>query len=268
MPHESELAMRDRLPPPEAVPIRPHPSPRIARFPRPTPEVDWYRSCKRVADRGAALVLLVLGSPVILLACALVKLTSRGPAFYSQTRVGLNGRPFMIYKIRSMYHNCERLTGPRWAARGDRRVTPVGRVLRRLHLDELPQLWNVVRGEMCLVGPRPERPEFLPQLEQALPRYRDRLAVPPGLTGLAQVLLPADSDLSSVRRKLAYDLYYVQRLGPWLDLRVVLATVLYLAGLPRHLVRKVLRIPPGDVIERAYQRRAEEAAPVRRRQSV
>ena len=105
-------------------------------------------------------------------------------------RLGKNGRPFRLHKIRTMRHDCEKATGPRWAVPGDPRITPLGRFLRQTHLDELPQLWNVLRGEMSLVGPRPERPEFVPDLEQAIPHYRDRLLVRPGVTGLAQVQLP------------------------------------------------------------------------------
>src|SRR5205823_316253 len=115
----------------------------------------------------------------------------------------------------------------RWSIPGDPRVTLIGQVLRRTHLDELPQLLNVLRGDMSLIGPRPERPEFLPELEAAFPRYRDRLAVRPGVTGLAQVQLPADSDLDSVREKLRHDLYYIQHLGPWLDLRILICTAFY-----------------------------------------
>src|SRR5439155_12868491 len=122
---------------------------------------------------------------VTLLSMLLVKLTSRGPALYTQTRLGRNGRPFTIYKLRTMQHRCESLTGARWSTPGDPRITPVGRFLRKTHLDELPQLWNVLRGDMALVGPRPERPEFVPQLEQAVPHYRDRLLVRPGVSGLA-----------------------------------------------------------------------------------
>jgi lipopolysaccharide/colanic/teichoic acid biosynthesis glycosyltransferase len=190
--------------------------------------VTWYSRCKRVLDVAGSLTLLLLTAPLVLLAGLLVKLTSRGPIFYSQTRVGLGGRPFTIYKIRTMYHNCERFSGARWSRPGDPRVMPVGRLLRRLHLDELPQLFNVLKGDMSLIGPRPERPEFVPQLEQAIPHYRERLRVLPGLTGLAQVHLPPDTDLASVRRKLAFDLYYIHRLGPWMDLRLLLLTGLHL----------------------------------------
>src|SRR5262249_21310411 len=159
-------------------------------------------------------------APLILLAALLVKLTSTGPVFYTQTRVGRKGRLFTIYKIRTMIHNCESLTGPRWSIPGDPRITWIGRVLRLSHLDELPQLLNVLRGEISLIGPRRERPEFVPKLDKALPNYRGRLAVRPGVTGLAQVNLPADTDLNSVRRKLACDLYYIQKLSFWLDVRI------------------------------------------------
>src|SRR5206468_10815773 len=135
----------------------------------------------------------------------LVRATSRGPAIFKQVRLGRGGRPYALYKIRSMAHDCERLTGPRWATAKDPRVTPLGRFLRRSHLDELPQLWNVIRGEMSLVGPRPERPEFVARLERQVPGYRERLGILPGITGLAQVQLPPDEDLDHVRRKVACD---------------------------------------------------------------
>src|SRR5262249_46262461 len=154
-----------------------------------------------------------------------------------------------IYKIRSMYQNAESDGGARWCKLGDPRITPVGRVLRKTHIDELPQLWNVLRGEMSLVGPRPERPEFVPQLEQAIPRYRARLRVRTGLTGLAQVQLPPDSDLASVRRKLAYDLYYVERGGLWLDVRLLFCTAFHLLNLPHGLTR--LFVPSGASVEEA-----------------
>ena len=131
-----------------------------------------------------------------------------------------------------MIHNCESLTGPRWSMPGDPRITPVGWFLRRTHLDELPQLLNVLRGEMSLIGPRPERPEFVPELERELPGYTQRLAVRPGVTGLAQVQLPPDTDLDSVRRKLAHDLYYIRHVSPWLDLRLLVCTAFYALGVP------------------------------------
>ena len=212
----------------------------------------WQRACLAAAEKALALLLLVLTAPVMLVAVLLVKLTSRGPALYTQTRVGRGGVPFTLYKLRTMVHNCERLTGPCWSPPGDRRVTAVGRFLRRTHLDEVPQLWNVLRGEMSLVGPRPERPEFVPHLDREIPRYRERLAVRPGLTGLAQLWLPPDTDLASVRRKLTYDLFYLRHRGPWLDLRLLVATVLYLGGTPAGLACALLRIPrcePGKLEE-------------------
>jgi lipopolysaccharide/colanic/teichoic acid biosynthesis glycosyltransferase len=207
-------------------------------------------AAKAATDFVLALLLLVLTCPVVVVAALLVMLTSRGPAFYSQIRVGRNRRLYAIYKLRTMQHNCERRSGPQWAKAGDPRITRVGRFLRRTHLDELPQLWNVLRGEMSLVGPRPERPEFVPQLEQAIPNYGARLLVRPGITGLAQVQLPADTDLDSVRRKLQYDLYYAQQRSLWLDLRILLITVLNVLGVPLVLSRAVLRLPGPDVVER------------------
>jgi lipopolysaccharide/colanic/teichoic acid biosynthesis glycosyltransferase len=178
---------------------------------------------KGVIDMLAATMLLLLTAPVILVTALLVRATSRGPAFYTQTRVGRDGRLFTIFKIRTMVHNCESLTGPRWSIPGDPRITWLGHFLRKTHLDELPQLFNVLRGEMSLIGPRPERPEFTAKLERALPAYPERLRVKPGVTGLAQVHLPGDTSLASVRLKLAHDLFYIQQLSPGLELRILFA---------------------------------------------
>lgn len=197
--------------------------------------------------------MLVLAAPIILVAAVLVKLTSRGPAFYTQTRLGLDGREYTIYKLRSMFHNCERQSGACWSTAGDPRITLVGRWLRRLHIDELPQLWNVLRGDMSLVGPRPERPEFIPHLEEALPLYRLRRAVRPGVTGLAQVQLPPDTDLESVRRKLAYDLYYVYHGNTWLDLQLLAATAIHVVGVPYSLIGKFLFLPSNETVEQTYR---------------
>jgi lipopolysaccharide/colanic/teichoic acid biosynthesis glycosyltransferase len=222
------------------------------------PGTGRYAACKATLDFVLAALLLIPALPLIALSMAVVKLTSRGPAFYSQTRLGRGGRPFVLYKVRTMAHDCERLTGPRWATPGDPRVTPVGRLLRATHLDELPQLFNVLRGEMSLVGPRPERPEFVAQLERAIPYYRDRMAVRPGVTGLAQVQLPPDADLTSVRHKLACDLYYVQRVSLWLDLRILLSTATGVLGIPFAVPRTLLQIPSGEAVECAYRELAAE----------
>jgi lipopolysaccharide/colanic/teichoic acid biosynthesis glycosyltransferase len=216
-----------------------------------------YASRKRAFDLLLALALCVPALPLILLASLLVKLTSRGPVFYSQVRLGLGGRPFRIFKIRTMVQESE-ANGPSWSRAGDPRVTPVGRFLRTTHLDELPQLWNILVGDMSLVGPRPERPEFVPSLEQAIPRYRDRLQVRPGITGLAQVQLPPDTDLESVRRKLACDLFYVRHLGWWLDLRLMIATSFHLVTPAFRWPCRLLRIPGGSLVEDSYEHLVRE----------
>jgi lipopolysaccharide/colanic/teichoic acid biosynthesis glycosyltransferase len=156
---------------------------------------------------------------------------------------------FRIYKIRTMTHDCERLSGVRWATAHDSRITRVGWFLRQTHLDELPQLWNVLKGEMSLVGPRPERPEFTPTLQKAIAEYGRRLEVRPGLSGLAQVQLPADTDLNSVRLKLAYDLYYIDHLSLWLDSKLIVSTVLKILHFPRLVSVRWLRIPSGVIVE-------------------
>jgi lipopolysaccharide/colanic/teichoic acid biosynthesis glycosyltransferase len=235
------------------LPAEPPPAAHSRGHARLTAPAGWYPACKRCGDFLLALVLFVLTAPLMLLAVLLIKLTSRGPALYTQTRVGRGGRPFTIYKLRTMYHKCESLTGATWSVPGDPRITSVGRLLRKTHLDELPQLWNVLRGDMSLVGPRPERPEFVPQLEQAIPHYHSRLLVRPGMTGFAQVQLPPDTDLESVRVKLAYDLYYVRNGGFWLDLRLACATALKLAGLPFRALRGVFRLPRREAVETAYR---------------
>ena len=252
--------------PAEAAPAATRPRrERVATAPAVRPAHHWYLPCKAALDLAAAVALGAAALPVIALSALVVKLTSRGPAFYTQTRVGRGGRVFTIYKIRTMIHNCESLTGPRWSMPGDPRVTPFGWFLRKTHLDELPQLWNVLRGEMSLIGPRPERPEFIPELERALPAYGQRLAVRPGVTGLAQVQLPADTDLYSVRRKLAHDLYYVRHVNPWLDLRLLVCTAFYAAGVPFALLSRLLRVPDSAAVEREMQGAVSEAAPARAR---
>ena len=162
-----------------------------------------YFRWKGPFDRAAAAALLVPGLPLIALLVALVRLTSKGPGIYRQARVGKDGRRFMMYKIRTMRHDAEAGTGAVWTQTQDPRVTAVGKVFRNLHLDELPQLFNVLRGEMSLVGPRPERPEFVRVLAEAVPGYRNRLAVRPGITGLAQINLPPDTDIISVQPQIA-----------------------------------------------------------------
>jgi lipopolysaccharide/colanic/teichoic acid biosynthesis glycosyltransferase len=216
------------------------PAVRPAVVPAADGSLAWWKSA---FDYAVAFTLLVLTLPVVLLAAAAVRATSAGPAFYSQVRVGVNGRRFTIWKLRSMYDKCEAKSGIRWSTPGDKRVTPVGRLLRASHIDELPQLWNVLRGDMSLVGPRPERPEIAGSLAESIPNYDDRHRVKPGVTGFAQVLLPPDTDLDSVRRKVATDLRYVAGFGPWLEFRILVGTVLHLFKVPGTRVARVLGLP-------------------------
>lgn len=190
-----------------------------------------YDSVKRLMDICCSLIMIICAVPFIGIGAFLVRLTSKGSAFYSQIRVGKGGRPYTIYKIRSMYQDCEQVSGIRWSTKGDNRVTPVGRVLRKTHIDELPQLWNILKGDMSLIGPRPERPEIVPSLIQNFPQYKDRLLVAPGLAGLAQIQLPPDSDLESVKKKLELDRSYVYHRSFSLDMRIFIATAFYLVGL-------------------------------------
>jgi lipopolysaccharide/colanic/teichoic acid biosynthesis glycosyltransferase len=188
---------------------------------------------KTAFDYSLAAVLLILTAPLVAFCAVLVRLTSRGPAFYSQQRVGQFGRVFTIYKLRTMYHQCERLTGPKWSVPGDPRVTPVGRVLRACHVDELPQLVNVLRGQMSLIGPRPERPEIAAQLARSIEDYNARSSVLPGITGHAQVHLPPDTSVADVRDKVRLDRHYLGRLSFWFDLVTLARTGLKVAGLYR-----------------------------------
>ena len=213
-----------------------------------SPQVSRYVESKATVDCWAALAMLALSWPLILTLMALVRLTSRGPALYKQVRLGLDGRPYLILKLRTMFHDCERATGPQWAKARDPRATPLGRILRATHLDELPQLWNVVQGEMSLVGPRPERPEFVRQLERVIPNYRERLQVRPGITGLAQVQLPPDEDLDSVARKVAYDVFYVERINLWLNFRILIGTALKMAGISYGCIRFLAALPRPEVV--------------------
>ncbi len=181
---------------------------------------------KILLDRSVALAMLVCGAPLFVLLAILVKLSSKGPVLYRQERAGAGGVPFTILKFRTMVADAEKSTGPVWAQSSDPRITSLGRILRATHLDELPQLFNVLHGEMSLVGPRPERPYFVEKLQADIPSYVARLAVKPGVTGLAQVLHVYDCDLRSARRKVAYDRLYIQRRSLGLDLWIILKTAI------------------------------------------
>ncbi len=216
-----------------------------------TPAHGWYAAARPAVEYALAILLLLPALPLIGLCWLVVRLTSPGPGFYTQTRTGRGGRPYRIVKLRTMRHNCEAASGIRWATKGDSRITPVGKLLRATHVDELPQLINVIRGDMSLVGPRPERPEIVATLVKAIPDYPLRHRVRPGVTGLAQIQLPADTDLESVRRKLALDLVYIRRRTLWLDARIVLGTLLKVASVPFAGIRKVLALPTAASAEAA-----------------
>jgi len=189
-----------------------------------------YAEFKRAIDILFALPGLLVAAPVVAVLAVLVKLTSKGPAFYVQERVGKHGRVFKIVKLRTMVQDAESRTGPVWASAHDPRETPLGSVLRRTHLDELPQLWNVLKGDMSLIGPRPERPVFVEEFKQQIPRYTDRLAVRPGITGWAQVNHVYDQSVDDVRRKVEFDREYIRRMGWGIDLKIMVATALRMLG--------------------------------------
>jgi len=198
---------------------------------------------RRVLNVIAALVLLFITSPLWMAIAVLVKLSSRGPILYRQTRVGLDsrrsgirpqdprrkqdigGRPFVIYKFRTMKLDAEQGTGAIWASADDPRVTPIGRWLRQYRLDELPQLINILRGDMNLVGPRPERPAIVTELRKEIPHYQQRHRALPGITGHAQVNLEYDSSLEDVKKKVAHDLEYIRKASAWEDFKIMLKTI-------------------------------------------
>jgi sugar transferase (PEP-CTERM system associated) len=181
-------------------------------------------AAKRVFDIGASLLLLVATLPVIAIFAILVKLDSKGPAFFLQPRVGLYGETFNVIKLRSMRTDAEK-DGAKWAEENDPRITRIGRFIRKVRIDELPQTWSVLKGEMSFVGPRPEVPQFVNDLEDRLPYYAERHMVKPGITGWAQINYPYGASIEDSRKKLEYDLYYAKNYTPFLDLVILLQTV-------------------------------------------
>ena len=182
-------------------------------------------AAKRLFDVAVSLALLLFTVPVIALFAAMVKLDSRGPALFRQTRIGLYGQPFELVKLRSMRPDAESDGQARFAEEDDPRVTRIGRLIRKLRIDELPQAWNVLKGEMSFVGPRPERPEFVAELDDRLPYYAERHMVKPGITGWAQINYPYGAGLEDSRQKLEYDLYYAKNYTPFLDILILLQTL-------------------------------------------
>jgi len=188
------------------------------------PRLGLQVRLKRLGDGVVSATLLLLTSPLLLLAGLLIWFQDRGPVFYSQWRTGLGGQPFRIWKLRTMCIDAERL-GAQWVQQRDPRITPLGRLLRLTRIDELPQLVAVLRGEMSLIGPRPERPEFDLELEQQIPHYRLRYWLRPGLSGWAQVNYPYGASLEDARNKLSFDLFYLRHFSFWLDLLILVKTM-------------------------------------------
>jgi sugar transferase (PEP-CTERM system associated) len=187
---------------------------------------SWFR---RLAKRGTDLLfstlLLIIVSPIIAITALLIKLDSQGPVIFSQDRVGENRKPYQVHKFRSMVADAEKLSGPVWAQADDDRITRVGRFIRKWRVDELPQLWNVFKGDMSFVGPRPEREFFVQQLETQIPYYRERFSVKPGITGWAQVSYPYGASVEDAKEKLNYDLFYIKNMSVFFDLMIVLKTI-------------------------------------------
>ena len=187
---------------------------------------EWEKRLKRILDITISFLILIISIPVALLVAIVIKIDSKGPVLFRQERIGMNNKIFKIYKFRSMYLDAEKHTGPVWSAKGDPRVTRAGKIMRKLRIDEIPQFFNVLKGEMSLVGPRPERPYFVEMLAQQLPYYRRRLKVRPGITGWAQVKHKYDESIEDVKVKLRYDLFYIENMSLRMDIKILARTIL------------------------------------------
>lgn len=190
----------------------------------PSPMPAWEKITKRLMDLVISTVVLIVASPVMATIAVAIRSTSDGPVIYRQRRVGRKGKVFTMLKFRTMKNNAEAESGPTWATEDDPRVTKVGGWLRKLRLDELPQFWNVLRGDMSLVGPRPERPYFVEQFHKEIPLYSRRHRVRPGITGWAQVKWKYDASLDDVREKTKYDLFYVENMSLRIDFKILINT--------------------------------------------
>lgn len=186
---------------------------------------DWERAAKRIIDIVVSFLMLVATIPITIATAIAIKVESDGPVIYKQERSGINGKVFKVYKFRSMYQDAEKRTGPVWSQKDDPRITKVGRFIRRVRIDELPQIWNVFKGEMSLVGPRPERPFFVEQLAKEIPYYKRRLRVRPGITGWAQVKHKYDESIEDVKTKLQFDLFYIENMSLKTDIKILFRTV-------------------------------------------
>jgi exopolysaccharide biosynthesis polyprenyl glycosylphosphotransferase len=186
---------------------------------------EWEKKLKRIFDIIISLLILIVTSPILVITAIAIKLDSEGEIFFKQERCGLNGQPFNIIKFRSMKKDAEKNTGPVWSQKDDPRITRVGKFIRRVRIDEIPQIINVLLGEMSLVGPRPERPFFVEKLSEQIPYYKRRLKVRPGITGWAQVKHKYDESLEDVKVKLQYDLFYIENMSLRMDFKILFRTV-------------------------------------------
>lgn len=186
---------------------------------------EYQLFLKRVGDLFLAIIVLILIFPINLLFSLLIKLTTPGSILYKQIRLGLNGKKFTLIKFRTMYVNSEKTTGPIWAGKNDPRITPLGKILRKYHLDEIPQLLNVLSGDMSIIGPRPERPKIIEDLMRDIPYYSRRFKVKPGITGWAQIMGVYDSSVADVHNKLKHDFYYIENMSILLDLKILFMTL-------------------------------------------
>jgi exopolysaccharide biosynthesis polyprenyl glycosylphosphotransferase len=186
---------------------------------------EWERKLKRLLDIIVSIIILVISLPITLITALAIKLDSEGPVFFTQERMGMNGKIFKMIKFRSMKKDAEKLTGPVWSQKNDPRVTRVGKIIRKLRIDEIPQFINVLKGDMSVVGPRPERPYFVEKLSQEIPYYKRRLKVRPGITGWAQVKHKYDESIEDVKIKLRYDLFYIENMSIRMDLKILFRTI-------------------------------------------
>ncbi|MFZ5516997.1 MAG: sugar transferase [Candidatus Zhuqueibacterota bacterium] len=185
----------------------------------------WEKRVKRTMDIGISLFVLIVFSPIWILVALAIKLESSGPVLFKQKRVGMNGRIFTIFKFRSMVHRAEKETGPIWADETDPRVTVVGKIMRKMRIDEIPQFFNILFNDMSLIGPRPERPFFVDKLKREIPLYSRRLRMKPGITGWAQIKAGYDTSVDNVRKKLEFDLFYLENMSLRMDLKILLNTL-------------------------------------------
>jgi exopolysaccharide biosynthesis polyprenyl glycosylphosphotransferase len=186
---------------------------------------EWEKKIKRLIDIIVSFLILIITLPVTIITAVLIKIESEGPIFFRQTRCGMNDTVFKIVKFRSMYNDAEKLTGPVWSQKDDPRITKVGRFIRKVRIDEIPQMYNVLKGEMSLVGPRPERPFFVEKLSKEIKYYKRRLKVRPGITGWAQVKHKYDETVEDVKIKLRYDLFYIENMSLRMDFKILFRTV-------------------------------------------